>query len=135
MRGHSNVFHASPTDLVSFMRVRRSVHISVALLAVLVLLKPFDCFAGGFTRKAAACCAKGKCLPTSNADDCCKSNVPAGNQLSAPKAPDQVAPVYAVMASPVPGPLAPAFVEFPFDEANAPLGSPPDFRLNLPLLI
>src|SRR5258705_9357797 len=125
----------SRTIWYPYMRMRRSVHISVALLAVLVLLRPFDCFAGGFTRKAAACCAKGKCLPTSNADDCCKSNVPAGNQLSAPKAPDQPAPVCAAMVSALASPLAPAFVAFRFDEAHAPPGSPPDSPLNLPLLI
>src|SRR5258705_3772333 len=125
----------SRTIWYPYMRMRRSVHISVALLAVLVLLRPFDCFAGGFTRKAAACCAKGKCLPTSNTDECCKSTVPAGNQPSAPKAPDQPTPVYAVRASAVPGPLAPAFAAFRFDEAHAPPGSPPLSCLNLPLLI
>jgi hypothetical protein len=115
--------------------MRRSIHISVTLLAVLVLIRPFDCFAGGFTRKAASCCAKGKCLPTSNADECCKSTVPAANQLSAPKAPDQPTPVHAVIVADVPGPLAPSFVAFRFDEAHAPPGSPPGSCLNLPLLI
>src|SRR5947209_5314506 len=95
-------------NLLSFIRMRRSVHISVALLAVMVLIRPFDCLAGGFTRKAAACCAKGKCLPTSNADECCKGTVPGASQLSTPKAPDQPAPVYVATAVDVPGPLAPS---------------------------
>jgi len=115
--------------------MRRSIHISVTLLAVLVLIRPFDCFAGGFTRKAAACCSKGKCLPTSNADECCKGTVPGASQLSTPKAPDQPTPVYAVMAADVPGPFAPSCVAFWFDEAHAPPGLSPGSRLNLPLLI
>src|SRR5882724_11033643 len=119
------ILRLATTYMLSSVRMRRSVHISVALLAVLVLLRPFDCLAGGFTRKAAACCAKGKCLPTSKADDCCKSTVPDGNQLTAPKAPEQPAPVYAVMVAAVPGPVAPSLVAFRFDEAHAPPGSPP----------
>jgi hypothetical protein len=115
--------------------MRRGVHISVALLAVLILIRPFDCFAGGFTRKAAACCAKGKCLPTSNADDCCKGTVPEASQLSKPDAPEQPTPVHAVIVADLPGPFAPSFVAFRFDEAHAPPGSPPGSHLNLPLLI
>src|SRR5258706_12628639 len=87
------------------MSVRRSVHMSIALLAVLVLIRPLDCFAGGFTRKAAACCVKGKCLPSANADDCCKGSVPAGSQLSAPQAPDNWAPVPALILVHVRGPI------------------------------
>jgi hypothetical protein len=123
-------------DLLSFIKMRRSIHISVALLAVLVLITmPFDCLAGGFTPQAAACCVKGKCLPTPNADDCCKRTVPEASQLSTPKAPDQPAPVYAVIVADVTGPVTPSFIAFRFDEANAQPGSPPGSRLNLPLLI
>jgi len=122
-------------DLLSLIRMRRSIHISVALLAVLVLIRPFDCFAGGFTRKAAACCAEGKCMPSSNADDCCKGTVPGSNQLTAPKAPSQPTPVHAVIVADVWDALAPSFVAFYFDEAHAPPDSPPSSRLSLPLLI
>jgi hypothetical protein len=124
-----------PSDLLSSKKMRRGIHISVALLAVLVLIRPFDCFGGGFTRKAAACCAAGKCVPSSNADDCCKNTIPGSNQLTAPKAPSQPAPVHAVIVADVRDPLAPSFVAFCFDEAHAPPGSPPSSRLNLPLLI
>jgi len=115
--------------------MRRSIHISITVLAVLTLIRPFDCLAGAFTRKAAACCAKGKCLPTSKADECCKSTVPAGNQLSAPKAPDQPTPIHAVTTADVPDLLGLSFVAFSFAEAHAPPGSPPSSRLSLPLLI
>src|SRR5258705_13666332 len=115
----------SRTIWYPYMRMRRSVHISVALLAVLVLLRPFDCFAGGLTRKAAACCAKGKCLPTSNADDCCKGTVPEAGQLSKPDAPEQLTPVHAVIVAEIAAPFAPSFVAFRFDEVHAPPGSPP----------
>jgi hypothetical protein len=117
------------------MSVRRRVHIALTVLAVLVFLKPFDCFAGGFTRKAAACCAKGKCLPSSNADECCKNTVPSGNHLSAPKAPDHAAPLYALMIADLPAVVAAPSIAFSVDETPAPPGSPPNSRLNLPLLI
>src|SRR5229473_2419359 len=109
------------------MRMRRSVQIAFTVLGVLALIRPFDCFGGGFTRKAAACCAKGKCLPSSNADECCKSTVPGGNHLSAPKAPDQSTPLYALMIADVPALVAPPSVVFSLDEAHAPPGSPPNF--------
>src|SRR5207244_3300052 len=115
--------------------MRRSVHIAITLLAVLTLIRPFDCFAGGFTRKAAACCAKGKCLPSSNADECCKGTVPGGNQLSAPEAPDQSTPLYAMVPADVPAVILIPWIAFSFDEAHAPPGSPPGTRLSLPLLI
>ena len=123
-------------SLVSFSRMRRSVHIAIALLAILTLIRPFDCFAGTFTRKAMACCSKGKCLPSSNADDCCKGTVPAGSHLSAPKVPDHLtspqdlAPAAVLVVMP-----APAIGDFCFEDASALTPSPPYSRLNLPLLI
>src|SRR5712691_2275634 len=116
------------------MRMRR-IHISVTLLVILVLIKPLDCFAGAFTRKAAACCVKGKCLPRSSADECCKGTVPVGSQLLAPKAPDYSTPVLALMAADVRGPIPRLFIAFQINEAHSPPGSPPSSRLNLPLLI
>src|SRR6266516_3295619 len=117
------------------MSVRRSIHMSIALLAILVLIRPLDCMAGVFTRKAAACCVKGRCLPSANADDCCKGSVPAGSQLSAPEAPDNSTAVPALVLVHVTGPIAPVFFDFFPDEVHRPPGSPPDSRLNLPLLI
>src|SRR5439155_622745 len=80
--------------------MRRAVHIAVTIVAVLLLVKPFDCFAGAMSAKAAACCAKGKCLPTRAADDCCKSTVPSGRQLlkSRPE-------LHRLLKKPVPGNL------------------------------
>jgi hypothetical protein len=115
--------------------MRRSVDIAVAVFAVLVLLRPFDCFAGAFTRKAAACCTKGKCLPSKDADECCKGTVPAGTQLSAPKASDDSAPIVALALPDIPVSTAPSLIAFDSDEVLAPPGSPPGKYLNLPLLI
>jgi hypothetical protein len=100
----------------------------------MILLRPFDCLAGGFTRKAAACCLKGKCLP-SNADECCKNTIPGGNHFSAPKAPEHPTLVYAPILADPPAVIATPSIAFAFDEAHAPPGSPPASRLNLPLLI
>src|SRR3981081_2327718 len=74
--------------------MQRGIHITIALVAVVLLAKPFDCFASGtWTKKAADCCNKGKCAPTANADECCKGMVPDGNQFVASKAADDSAPV------------------------------------------
>jgi hypothetical protein len=121
--------------LLSCTRMRRCVHIAITLLVVLALARPFDCFGGAFTRKAAACCAKGKCLPSANADECCKASVPAGNQLSAPNAPEHSAHLAVLAAAAMPVVIAaPSLISF-LHETHAPPESPPNSRLNLPLLI
>ena len=126
---------ATSYDLLSYIRMRRSIHIAITLVVSLALIRPFDCFAGTFTRKAAACCAKGKCLPKSNADECCKGTVPGGNQLSTPKTADNSTPILALMPAEAPSLAVPTFVSSGFDEAHAPPGSPPGSNINLPLLI
>jgi hypothetical protein len=115
--------------------VRRGIHIAITVLAIVGIIRPFDCLAGTFTRKAAACCAKGKCLPSSNADDCCKNTVPGGNQQSAPKAPEHSTEFAALITAAIPNAIALPIVGIYFDGAHAPPGSPPDSQLNLPLLI
>jgi len=116
-------------------QMRRFMHIAVALLAVFLLVRPFDCFANGkFDQKAAACCHKGKCSP-SNSDDCCKATVPGGNQFVMSKAPDHSSPVLEVAMAVVPTTTLQLLVTSLFVEVQPTPGSPPDFRLNLPLLI
>ena len=116
--------------------MRGRVHIWVSLIAVLLLLKPFDCFSTTkFTQKAADCCKKGKCVPSSNADDCCKGTLPGGKNLEASKGSVHVnldfavTPVFAHDFQP------PTFVVWSFPDVHAPPGSPPLSRRNLPLLI
>jgi hypothetical protein len=115
--------------------MRRCIHIAITVLAIVGILRPFDCLAGTFTRKAAACCAKGKCLPSANADECCKNTVPGGNQQTAPKEPEHSTPLAALITATIPTVIALSSVAVSFDDAHAPPGSPPDSRLNLPLLI
>ena len=68
-------------SLVSSNRMRRRLHIAVSLVAVFLLLKPFDCFSGRkFTKEAADCCKRGKCRP-STGDDCCKGTLPGGKDI------------------------------------------------------
>ena len=125
----------SKHDLLFWGRMRRGVHIAVALLAVFLLVRPFDCFAGGkFDQKAADCCKKGKCSP-SNSDDCCKATIQGGNHLVTPKAPDHSVPVLEVAMADVASTTLQLLVTSLFVEVHPPPGSPPDFRLNLPLLI
>ena len=111
------------------------MHIVVAVLAVLLLVRPFDCFAGGkFDQKAADCCKKGKCSP-SNSDDCCKATVQGGNQFVTSKAPSHSSPVLDLLMADVPNTTSEPLVTFLAVVVHPPPGSPPDFRLNLPLLI
>jgi len=111
------------------------MHIAVAILALLLLVRPFDCFAGGkFDQKAADCCKKGKCSP-SNSDDCCKATVQGGNQFVTAKAPGHSSPVLDVLIADVPSTTSEPVVTFLAVVVHPPPGSPPDFRLNLPLLI
>jgi hypothetical protein len=115
--------------------VHRGVHIAVALLAVFLLLRPFDCLAGGkFDQKAADCCKKGKCSP-SNSDDCCKGTVPDGNQLVTAQATDHSVPVLDIVAAEVPRTILQLSATALFVEIHQPPGSPPDLHVNLPLLI
>lgn len=116
-------------------QMRRSMHIAVAVLAVLLLVRPLDCFAGGkFDQKAADCCKKGKCSP-SNSDDCCKATVQDGNQFVTSKAPGHSSPVLDLLMADVPTTTSELLITLLAVEVHSPPGSPPDFRFNLPLLI
>src|SRR5262245_43488237 len=117
--------------------MRRGIHITVSLMAVLLLMKPFDCFSSGqFTQKAADCCNKGRCVPTANADDCCKGTLPSGKQLVASKAPHHSTLELDFVTTDATGPIEPAaFATTALADLHASPGSPPGFRLNLPLLI
>ena len=127
----------SPTLTKWYVKeMHRSMHIAVAVVAVLLLIRPFDCFAGEkFDQKAADCCKKGKCSP-SNSDDCCKATVQGGNQFVTSKAPSHSLPVLDLLAAEVPSVTSePLLLAFLAAVVHPPPGSPPDFRLNRPLLI
>ena len=125
----------NPWDLVFSNRVRRGIQIAISVVALFLLLKPFDCFTGSkFTKEAADCCKRGKCRP-STSDDCCKGTLPGGKDLvTASKAQQN----HAAVALPVIGAVVlwePLFTPTSFHEPSAPPESPPNFRLNLPLRI
>lgn len=108
---------------------------AVTLLAVLLLMKPFDCFGSGqFTQKSADCCKKGKCNP-SNGDECCKGTLPGGKQLVASKAPHHATLALDFTAAIIHVSIAPALTIATLRESPAPPGSPPGPRVNLPLLV
>ena len=116
--------------------MRRGIQITVSLLAILLLMKPFDCFSSGpLTQKAVDCCKKGRCVPSSKADDCCKGNLPGGKQLVASKAPHHSTPTLDLITTAAPGPIAPAVAAPAFVELHEFPGSPPSSRVKLPLLI
>jgi hypothetical protein len=119
--------------------MRRVVHIVITLVVILMVVRPFDCFAGLTTGKAADCCAKGKCLPTRDADDCCKATLPAGTQALAAKishstsipSPGLSGVVVSAVAPPQP---IQSFASTERRSVKLP-GSPPGSNRNLPLLI
>jgi hypothetical protein len=115
--------------------VSYGIRIATVLAAIVLLIRPLDCFANPSPTPAAAdCCKKGKCAPSANADDCCKATVPAGDQFLGPKAQDHSAPVVDLAI----------VTELGWNSELAgsdslvvpsPPGSPPGLHLNLPLLI
>jgi hypothetical protein len=116
--------------------MRRSLQIVVALMAVFLLVRPFDCLASPQSdQNAKDCCKKGNCKPT-NPDDCCKATVQDGGQLLTSRAPEHPSPVlHPVMAEMPSSPSQPLVMASLFFELHVPPGSPPNGRLNLPLLI
>src|ERR1019366_9846875 len=90
--------------------MRRSFHIAISLMAVLLLLRPFDCFAGSSPRRQAMeCCLKGKCAPTAKSDECCKNTVPDHNQLAPAKSADHSFPLIVFIAVRIPTLVSPTF--------------------------
>jgi hypothetical protein len=116
--------------------MHRRIDIVVSLIAVLLLVRPFDCFAAGASpQKAAECCLKGKCAPTANSDECCKSTVPDRNSLVQSKAVDHSAPLIALGEVHIPSLISPLTFQGLTDHVTHP---PPLIGLtapSLPLLI
>jgi|KBSMisStaDraftv2_1062788.scaffolds.fasta_scaffold410565_2 hypothetical protein len=113
----------------------RGIHIAISLMAVVLLLRPLDCFAAGTpSRQANDCCLKGKCVPTATSDECCKNTVPDNNQLAPSKAGEHSSPLIALTVVHIGTLLPPAFLAGG-DPVPHP---PPGTRLtspSLPLLI
>ena len=100
----------------------RGIRIVVALAAVVLLVRPLDCFASAKSDQ--------------NAIDCCKATVEGGDQLLASSATDHATPALDLviadviwLSAPPPTPMS------GFVRVHAHPGSPPDSRLSLPLLI
>ena len=115
--------------------MRRGLHIAVSLIAVILLIRPFDCFAAGTpSREAADCCLKGKCLPTANSDECCKNPLPDNDQIAPSKVAGHSSPLIALTAVHIPTRASQTFLALG-DPVSHP---PPGISLtspSLPLLI
>jgi hypothetical protein len=118
------------------LRMRRVIHIAVTLLAVVALITPLDCFTTGMkTREGAACCLKGECYRSANADDCCKNTAPDGSWILAPTASNHHVPlVIATLADNATLVLSPVFQRLTSKLRHGP-PKPSLATLNLPLLI
>ena len=116
--------------------MRRGIHIVMSLIAVILLVRPFDCFAAGApVKKATDCCLKGKCTPTAKSDECCKSTVPGASQLLTSKTADHSPPLVAFTAARIPNLTSPWLFDGLVDTVRHP---PPRLGLaapSLPLLI
>ena len=118
--------------------MRRAIHIAVALVTVLLLVRPFDCFAGTMTPQAADCCAKGKCHPGRNADECCRNMTPSGAQLGVlGPSHHQAVPVpnFTAARELIVVPQRIVSLQAGASLSSSPPGSPPGAHRNLPLLI
>jgi hypothetical protein len=110
--------------------MRRGLHIAVSLMVVVLLLRPFDCFAASApSRKAADCCLKGKCIPTADSDECCKNTVPDNNQLAPSKAAEHSSMLIALTVVQIPILFSPTFLN-----AGDAVRHPPPVRLTVPSL-
>jgi hypothetical protein len=115
--------------------MRRGLHIAISLLVVVLLLRPFDCFAAGTpSRQAADCCLKGNCVPTANSDECCKSIVPNNDQIAPSKVAGHSSPLIALTAVHIPILVPPTFLAVGDPVSHPPPGIPLTSP-GLPLLI
>jgi hypothetical protein len=72
-------------------------------MVVVLLLRPFECFAAGTSRSDEAdCCLKGKCAPTTNSDACCRNSVPVRDQFVPLKFTEHLTPLIVIAAAYVP---------------------------------
>lgn len=116
--------------------MKRGIHMIVSLLAVLLLAKPFDCFASGAPNpEVMDCCLKGKCAPVAKSNQCCSISASDGNQFVLSKESGRWAP-------PADAPAAPAFpaapglaLRGPVDTLSHPPPSASRAGRSLPLLI
>src|SRR5438045_8542644 len=115
--------------------MRRGIHIAISLVAVLLLLKPFDCFSGKFGPKAAACCKRGKCAPSRESDDCCKGTLPGGKQLVAERTLGHVSESLVFATTAVTPEVEPSFTVVTFVAVEYTTGSETHSNSVLPLRI
>jgi len=116
--------------------MQRGVHIAMSLMVVILLVRPFDCFAGGTpSRQAMDCCLKGKCVPTANSDECCKNTVPHHDQLAPSKAAEHSSPLTAFAVVHVPILISPTFLAIASQLVRHPPPRIPLTSASLPLLI
>ena len=111
--------------------MRRGLHIAISLMVVVLMLRPFDCFAAGAQiRQVADCCLRGNCVPTANSDECCKNTVPENSQLAPSKAAERSSPLIALTLVHLPS-LVPELFKTVSDAVIHP---PPGIRLTAPIL-
>jgi hypothetical protein len=116
--------------------MRRGIHITISLMAVILLVRPFDCFAVGTpSRQAADCCLKGKCVPTANSDECCKNPLPNNDQIAPSKAAEHSSPLIALTVVHTPLLVSPTFLAIASDLVRHPPPGIPLTSQGLPLLI
>ena len=115
-------------------KMRHGLQIVLSMLAIVLLVRPFDCFANARTAEAMKCCLRGQCAPSAKGDDCCKNTVPGANHFVGSRALGHWTPLLALAPAAVSVPLLPMSVPGCVDSVR----HPPPLSLtglNLPLLI
>lgn len=114
--------------------MHRRIRVAISIAAVMLLARPFECFASNIPDpRAMDCCLKGKCAPTAKSDECCKNKTPEGKALATAKTASDSS---CLLAQAVVRGSLPFHTAFSF--VNDPLQHPPPAGLacrNLPLLI
>src|SRR5262249_50411188 len=117
-------------------QMKRSTHMLLSLLAVVLLVRPFDCFANAKPdREAMDCCLKAKCAPTAQSDACCKNTIPDGGQLIVSKASTHSVPLIGLRIASISIEIPQLWPDGSIGSLTHPPPSPALIARNLPLLI
>ena len=125
---------------IIMLGMRRPFHMTIAMVAVLLILRPLDCFSmPAMSQEAAECCRKGHCdHKGASEDNCCKADTRGSSSLyTQSETQDFGGPVpvlVALVAQPTASMFCSSRAQFFAADRSLP-GSPPGYCLNLPLLI
>ncbi len=117
--------------------MRRSLKLATALLAILALIGPLDCFSStlfALSPQTDDCCLGPDCVPTANSDNCCLRN-DAASVAPAPQVQEDSGSLALSPATGTAALLPPVAAEVSFARATSRTPRSTIRSLQLPLLI